>query len=186
MFHSDRAPLRRNIELKARLDSWEFAHELACRIATSAPERLSQRDTYFHCRHGRLKLREIACHAAQLVWYERRNDNGPKQSDYRLVAVEDPPSLLAALTEALGVLVVVEKERHIFLWHNVRIHLDRVTDLGSFLEFEAVVQPDVDDARALRQVLDLQAQFRLAPDDLVSRSYSDLLLDARSAATRPG
>jgi len=33
----------------------------------------------------------------------------------------------------------VSKRREIYLWHNVRIHLDAVTGLGSFVEFEAVL-----------------------------------------------
>ena len=45
---------------------------------------------------------------------------------------------LAALSETLGVDVVVEKRRHLLLWKTVRIHLDEVTGLGSFVELEAV------------------------------------------------
>ena len=54
---------------------------------------------------------------------------------------------LAALSETLGVDVVVEKRRHLLLWETVRIHLDEVTGLGSFLELEAVAEPDSDLSR---------------------------------------
>ena len=50
---------RTNIELKARLASLETAREVASRLATERLEDQRQVDTYFHCREGRLKLREI-------------------------------------------------------------------------------------------------------------------------------
>ena len=44
---------------------------------------------------------------------------------------------------------MVEKRRRLLLWETVRIHLDEVEGLGSFLELEAVAEPDSDlDARA--------------------------------------
>ena len=42
--------------------------------------------------------------------------------------------LTVRLAEALGVRSVVRKRREIYLYHNVRIHLDEVCDLGRFLE----------------------------------------------------
>jgi adenylate cyclase class IV len=44
------------------------------------------------------------------------------------------------------------QRREIYLYHNVRIHLDEVEDLGTFLEFEAVLGPNVDDALGRAQV----------------------------------
>lgn len=48
----------RNIELKARLGDYEAALKAASAIATSRLGVQHQIDTYFHCRNGRLKLRE--------------------------------------------------------------------------------------------------------------------------------
>ena len=98
-----------------------------------------QIDTYFHCRHGRLKLRQIDGLRAELVWYARPDEEGPKPSDYQLVPLQNPETLKAALAAALGVRAVVEKRREIFLYHSVRIHLDDVVGLGHFIEFEAVL-----------------------------------------------
>jgi adenylate cyclase class 2 len=134
-----------------------------------------QVDTYFHCTNGRLKLREIDGQAAQLVWYARDDRPEAKPSDYVLVAVDDPASLNAALTSALGVRGVVEKRREIFLHHNVRIHLDQVTGLGTFLEFEAVLGPDTDDAVSAQWLQHLSSEFGLTASDLLSGSYSDML-----------
>jgi adenylate cyclase len=169
------SPLARNIELKARLDSLDAARATAARLATSQPGFETQIDTYFVCRHGRLKLREINGSRAQLVWYARSDRPDAKASDYRLVSVADPEPLKQALAAAWGTLIVVEKRREIYLYRNVRIHLDEVSGLGEFIEFEAVLGGGVDEAAGRAQVAWLQDEFRIAPADLLDGSYSDLL-----------
>ena len=86
-----------------------------------------------------------------------------------------------ALARAWGVRGVVRKRRELFFFHNVRIHLDQVEGLGTFLEFEAVVGAPgsdglpVDTSAAHRQVEMLFAEFQLTAADTEHRSYSDLL-----------
>jgi len=149
---------------------------VARQIATNRPGTQQQVDTYFHCRDGRLKLREIDALPALLVWYVRDDQKGPKPSDYFLVPVSNPQTLKQALTAALGVRGVVRKRREIFLYHNVRIHLDEVAGLGSFLEFEAVLGPQVDDAAGRVQLDELLERFAVDPADLLSGSYADMIL----------
>jgi adenylate cyclase class 2 len=168
-------PAARNIELKARLGSLAAARQVAERLATSRLGVQLQTDTYFHCPNGRLKLRQIDHAPAQLVHYARPDDAQPKASDYRLVTVAEPEGLLQALAAAYGLRIVVHKRREIFLYHNVRIHLDEVRGLGDFLEFEAVLGPTVDDAAGHAQIAFLQREFQLQPEDLLDCSYSDLL-----------
>lgn len=169
-------PLRRNIELKARLADIERARELAGAIATDRLAAEHQIDTYFCAAHGRLKLREIDGRSAQLIWYERSNASGSRPSDYLLAPVVEPALLKAALGGALGIVGVVEKRREIYLFHNVRIHLDRVLGRGEFLELEAVQSEHPSSAEAIsdRQRLDwLRRRFDIADEDLLSGSYGD-------------
>lgn len=175
----------RNIELKARLASLDDAR-IVCRELAEFSAKERQVDTYFQCRHGRLKLRErrVEAHSAdasddQLVWYLRPDDEAVRASDYLLLPVKDAAALKAVLAAALGVMVVVEKRREIFLYRNVRIHLDRVERLGDFLEFEAVLGPGDDDAANAELVRELAARFALSPSMLIEGSYSDLLLVKR-------
>jgi adenylate cyclase, class 2 len=165
----------RNIELKSRLSDLEAAREVARAIATKQLGLQEQVDTYFHCPNGRLKLRQIEHSPAQLVWYARPDEAGPKASDYRLVPVNNPETLKAALADAYGIWCVVSKRREIYLYHNVRIHLDEVEDLGTFLEFEAVLGPKVDDEKGRAQLADLRQRFSISDADLLAVSYSDLL-----------
>ncbi|MBN2474570.1 MAG: class IV adenylate cyclase [Pirellulales bacterium] len=167
--------MARNIELKARLNDPEAARKTAAAIATKRLGTQHQIDTYFACRHGRLKLRQIDGLSAQLIAYARPDRDGPKASDYRLVPVANPETLKAALAAALGVEVVVEKRREILLHENVRIHLDEVADLGHFLEFEAVLGPEVDDAAGRAQVERLMERFAIGQGDLLSGSYADMI-----------
>ena len=110
-------------------------------------------------------------------------------SSYRVVPVPDPAGLLAALGETNGVDVVVEKRRRLLLWETVRIHLDEVEGLGSFLELEAVAGPDSDLTRERRQV----AQLREALEHRRRRAARGLVFgrgprrrgDARPGAARP-
>jgi predicted adenylyl cyclase CyaB len=180
----------RNIELKARLADLPAARRIAQQIATKRLGVQQQVDTYFHCHNGRLKLRQIDGLSAQLVWYARPDQHGPKASDYRLVPVANPETLKAALAAALGVCGVVRKRREVFLVDNVRVHLDEVEGLGSFLEFEAVLGPHVDDQAGHAQLAGLIERFSIAPGDLVPRSYGEMIgqhgsLDGVSAPERP-
>jgi len=164
----------RNIELKARLTDLDRARRIATGLAAQRLEPQHQIDTYFHCRSGRLKLREIDGLTGQLIWYKRPDREGLKASDYHLVAISDAEGLKVALAGALGIRSVVEKRREIFLWRSVRIHLDEVIGLGAFLEFEAVLGPKVDETVGHAQVEELIGRFGIRPVDLISGSYGDM------------
>lgn len=135
---------------------------------------LVQRDTYFRARSGRLKLREEEGRGAHLIAYERPDDTGQRQSRYRIVAVAAADELKAALAATLGVEVVVAKERALFIWEQVRIHLDRVDGLGHFIEFEAIVADDSDIAVEEARVEALRRAFAIEDAHLIGGSYSDL------------
>jgi len=165
----------RNIEIKARLHDLPAARRVAEKLATRRVGVQEQIDTYFRCANGRLKLRQITGQAAQLVWYVRPSDTRPKASDYHLVPVPQPETLLAALRAAMGIVNVVRKRREIYLWHNVRIHLDDVEGLGQFLEFESVLSPEVDESVGREQLETLMTQFGIRPEDLLAGSYADLI-----------
>lgn len=167
--------LRCNVELKARLRSLDAARVVAQTLATSQLPDQHQVDTYFRCHQGRLKLREITGAAAQLISYQRPDTAAAKPSRYYLIDVPDPAAMLEGLTAALGILVRVEKHREIYFHKNVRIHLDRVEQLGTFLEFEAVLDNEAQIAEGEAMVGWLREQFSIQPEALLTGSYSDML-----------
>ena len=136
---------------------------------------LNQRDTYFHALNGHLKLREEPGVRAQLIAYGRPSLPAQRESRYRIVELEDAKGVQAALEGALGVRGVVEKERRLFLWGGVRIHLDRVERLGHFVELEAVIADLVAPAGAEALLAQLRGELKIADGDLIGGSYCDLL-----------
>ena len=62
------------------------------------------------------------------------------------------------------------------MFKNVRIHLDTVTHLGRFIEFESVIDknyPEKISSRNLKEILDKFSLFTLTP---IPVSYADLIL----------
>src|SRR4051794_8194198 len=131
--------MAKNIEIKAKCNDLAAARRGAKRVGARRVGVLHQVDTYFHVARGRLKLREIRGGGAELIWYVRQNRAAARESNYALVAVEEPGPLKRALAAALGVRSVVRKRRELWMYENVRIHLDEVEGLGRFIEFEAVM-----------------------------------------------
>ena len=170
----------RNIELKCRCGDLSAARAAALSLSPRDGGTVRQVDTYFPVPHGRLKLREIVgggpiASRSELIWYDRADAAQSRRSDYRLTPVSHPADLRAALAAALGVRGEVRKTRHLLLWHNVRIHLDAVDGLGSFVEFEAVMSPGETEADGHRRLDDLCRAMSVPPADYLTGSYSDLL-----------
>ncbi len=163
----------RNVELKA-VDP-DPARTLERALAAGAEDRglLHQRDTYFAVSAGRLKLREEEPGGATLIAYERPDDAAERVSSYRLVPVPDPGALRAALSAASGVRAEVVKRRRLLLWETVRIHLDEVEGLGTFLELEAVADAGSDLTRERRQIAELRTVLEIRDEALREGSYAD-------------
>jgi adenylate cyclase, class 2 len=177
MKSNSRHPPRRNIELKSSCSDLARARAAALRLGAADAGVLEQTDTYFHCHHGRLKLRETAGRGAELIAYARDDRAEARASEYHLIPVAEPDQLKAGLAGALGVRVVVVKRRELLLWRNVRIHLDRVEGLGGFVEFEAVLSDGdgTDEASAHDRVATLADALHLREEDRVAKSYADLI-----------
>jgi adenylate cyclase class IV len=149
---------------------------------------------------GRLKLREGQIEN-NLIYYARPDRDGPKRSDVILYGTRPGSDLKTLLTAALGTVVVVEKRREIYFVdvsdvevpgeptaperararENVKVHLDTVSGLGSFVEIEAIdldgaLGPALLEAQCRR----LMARLGIRDADLVAASYSDLLLEPMS------
>jgi adenylate cyclase, class 2 len=136
-----------------------------------------QTDTYFNVKQGRLKLREgnIENH---LIYYERENQSGPKQSEVLLYKTEPGLAIKDILSKSLGVLVTVKKEREIYFINNVKFHIDSVNNLGSFAEIEAIGNPGISKREELlKQCKFYMNLFEIREENLIENSYSDMLLN---------
>ena len=162
----------RNIELKAYLRDWDTALAACRRIGARSEGDIRQVDTFFRVPEGRLKLRTSEPGESCLVFYRRPDVAAVKGSDYLIEPVG--PGMNAFLSVSLGALGEVRKVRTLWLWENVRIHLDRVEGLGQFIEFEAVLSPAHDDADGFAKLAHLRDAFHIDDSDLLTGSYFDM------------
>ncbi|MDB5230223.1 MAG: hypothetical protein JWN76_1028 [Chitinophagaceae bacterium] len=166
-----------NIEIKAKcihpkkVNAFLLAHNAEF-IGTD-----HQIDTYFNVPEGRLKLREGNIEKA-LIFYNRPDRKGPKQSDFNLAPVNDSVLLKSVLTAALGIKVIVDKKREIYYIKNVKFHIDEVQGLGNFMEIEAGNKTDISKTKeALQKQCDYYIEaLEIKEEDFIEVSYSDLLL----------
>ena len=166
-----------NVEIKARCGNPAFIRDYLLSNNAEFRGTDEQTDTYFQVPHGRLKLREGNIEN-NLIYYERSNQAGPKDSHFQLVKINDAAGLKEALAKANGIKTVVKKKREIYYIANVKFHIDEVPGLGSFVEIEAGnILADLSKEQ-LKEQCDYYLQaFNIQPEDLIEVSYSDMLLD---------
>ena len=165
------------IEIKARCGDPERIREVLRGQKARYMGKDHQVDTYFNVSRGRLKLREGKIEN-NLIYYERENIKGPKKSSVTLFKTEPGSSLKVILKKALGVLVVVDKQREIYFIDNVKFHIDDVKNLGSFIEIEAIGEEGAAaEEQLLRDCKHFLKLFNISDDDLIPKSYSDMLID---------
>lgn len=165
-----------NIEIKAKCNDHEKIRDILKSRQADFKGTDHQIDTYFKANNGRLKLREGNIENF-LVFYEREDKEGPKQSDVILFKSEPESSLKEVLLRSLGVLVIVDKQREIYFIENVKFHIDTVKDLGTFMEIEAIDSDGtIGREKLMEQCQNYLDLFGIKEDDLISVSYSDLIL----------
>ena len=170
------------IEIKARCNRHDFVRSILKETEARSVGLDHQVDTYFKVSKGRLKLREGTIEQ-NLIRYHRPNQEGPKRSDVTLYKPTGDPGLKEILVDTMGVLVVVDKHREIYFVDNVKIHLDKVENLGTFVEIEAIdFQGTIGPDKLHEQCEYWMKRFEIKESDLVTCSYSDLLLEMNSTS----
>ena len=164
-----------NVEIKARVRDLASLSERARKLSDAPVRIISQVDTFFNVPSGRLKLRELGLGAAQLIYYDRPDQDGPKRSDYVIFETRDPRALKAVLTQALGIRGQVDKVRQLFMIGQTRLHLDEVRGLGHFMELEVVLQPGQSDEDGRSIAEGLISKLGIERRDLLDAAYIDLL-----------
>ncbi len=120
-------PSHLNVEIKARCDDPKAVLQRLQRLGAVLQGVDRQVDTYFHAATGRLKLRTGNIENS-LIHYRREDHAGPKDSHVTLIETraEESGALRSLLAGALGILVEVDKLRHILWIDNVKFHVDEV------------------------------------------------------------
>jgi len=191
-------PHMTNFEFKARLHDARQVQSVMQQHGVKCSSVMLQTDTYFRVPRGRLKLREISflptteetqtllVARSELIFYQRPDSASVKRSDYLIAPVMHEENLREVLSACLGLRVVVKKRRDLFLLGygaqphrdgvpHIRVHLDQVESLGSFVEVEAVVGDGIAFEQAESEAQNLLQQFGVQAEDLMTGSYADLL-----------
>jgi adenylate cyclase class IV len=164
-----------NIEIKARVADRDSFIAKAQNLAGSELSNIDQDDTFFRCEAGRLKLRTLGENDGQLIFYQRSNQAGPRASFFTATPTTDPTGLRTALTLAYGAVGRVRKHRILFIAGRTRIHLDRVDQLGDFVELEVTMAEHDDRAQATEEAESVMAALGIRSDQLVPTAYVDLI-----------
>jgi len=172
--------MARNIEIKARIVSVEAIAERAAALADQGPIEIRQDDTFFTCERGRLKLRALTPTEGQLIFYQRSDQVGPKESFFVIVPTSSPDALRETLALAYGRAGRVRKHRTLYLVGRTRVHLDRVEDLGHFLELEVVLSDGEEPGPGVEEAHRLMTALGIEPAQLVEGAYVDLLARQRA------
>ncbi|WP_445368765.1 class IV adenylate cyclase [Methylomonas sp. BW4-1] len=167
--------MARNIEIKARIESVEVILPLAAVIADEGPIEIFQDDTFFLCSNGRLKLRAFSEHDGQLIFYQRPDSLGPKESFYVISPTGSPDTLRQSLTLAYGESGRVRKHRTLFMVGRTRVHLDKVEGLGDFLELEVVLTENELNETGVAIAHELLERLGISDHQLIEEAYVDLL-----------
>jgi predicted adenylyl cyclase CyaB len=163
-----------NLEIKARCADAERVRSVLRAANARFAGTDHQTDTYFHVASGRLKLRQGNIENA-LIFYRRPDHDGPKASEVTMHSDPGIGALKPVLEAALGVRAVVRKKREIYYVGNIKFHIDEVDGLGWFVEIEAAGAPGGDRARLQAQCENFMSKFGIAAEDLLTRSYSDMV-----------
>lgn len=165
-----------NIEIKARASDWKDRLKSAQKLYAGSEE-LIQEDTFFKCRNGRLKLRDLGKRkAGYLIFYKREDRSGPKTSVFETSPVPDPVSMRKLLSKALGRGKTVKKRRTVLFAGQSRIHFDDVEGLGKFIEIEVCLKKRQDRREGEAIARDLMSRLAIKECDLLEGAYSDMLL----------
>jgi len=168
-----------NVEFKAHCKYPEKVKEILINRGADYKGRDHQIDIYFNVPYGRLKLRKGDIENS-LIGYQREDIAGSKQSNVHLFRTEPGTPLEEVLTTTLGVKVVVDKQRDIYFIGNVKFHVDEVKGLGSFVEVEAIdLEGNIGRERLQQQCDQYKVMLGIRDEDLLAKSYSDLLLEIK-------
>lgn len=167
--------------------------EVLCSMGFRKAARFRQRDTYFdnaarEIRGGgkALRIRETEDLMKGVVTAEL-NFKGPRMDQVSMTRQELETEVGQAETgrrilAALGfspVLPEVVKERTEYRRKEITAALDRVEDLGDFLELEILADEETENGKVLQKLEELLGELGYRMSDTVTRSYLSMLQQGR-------
>lgn len=167
--------MAQNIEIKAHAIDFVGQGKIARSLSGGEPEIINHEDIFFNVPEGRLKLRVFTQDRAELIYYLRSDQKGPKISQYEISETNDPEGLKNILKSAYGIRNTVVKTRHLYMNGSTRIHFDEVNSLGKFIELEVVLSDSDRLTDGEKEAQKLMDQLGIEDNQLIEVAYVDLL-----------
>lgn len=165
--------MARNLEIKVKLDNHKRIKKILSTNNIKLAEVLKQKDIYYKVKEGLLKLR-IENGTRTLIYYNRNEKSKKRWSDYFLLDI-NTQNAEKFLDNFLERIIEVKKVRELYLYNNTRIHLDKVDNLGYFLELETRVVKGLRDAEKRFNYLVMLLDLKSYPE--LRDTYRNLLID---------
>ena len=166
----------KNLELKITIKNFNALNKILKEMDADYKGELRQIDTYYNCANGRLKTREINQRDFEVIFYQRPNIKESKESNYEVLPVQKSQidKFKSFLKNLFGERVIVKKKRHLWIYRNTRIHIDKVEKLGTFLELETAINGNKN--KAQKEHKNIIDQLDINKHKKYPGSYSDMLL----------
>jgi len=166
------------VELKAKVDNLEPFRKKLESLKAEYVGIFRQIDMYYEVPQGRLKLRETEGeNGAHLVYYERPDVKGPKQSQVFIIELSKPQFMKQFLNKVLCTKTVIDKQRAIYRIEGTQVHLDKAKKLGTYVEFERPTENTPEATQKAHEKLEkLMQTLGIKPETLQKGSYSDLIM----------
>uniref|UniRef100_A0A7I5E7L3 CYTH domain-containing protein n=1 Tax=Haemonchus contortus TaxID=6289 RepID=A0A7I5E7L3_HAECO len=170
----------RNVEIKAKVRNRDEVLRLANELTGEQPTILKQHDRFYNAPEGRLKMRTVEENGivrSELIWYDRPNLAGPKESKFNKVDIPEGISeeLSGILRCSMGVKGEIKKTRALFLYGRTRIHIDSVDGLGDFMELEVCLSESEAVMEGEKEAKAIMKKLCIIEDDLLEGAYMDML-----------
>lgn len=122
---------------KAPLDSFESVEAKLIAIGAVFSGTDFQKDTYFETKKGKLKYREGTIEHL-ITHYQRIIENGMERSEVFRYETQPSQAAITKLYSEHKIIGTTEKQRKIYHFKHIKIHLDLLPDKRKFIEIEAI------------------------------------------------
>ncbi len=181
----------REIEVKARVSSFDSMKEKIDHVLGSEGIRIEKDDRYFKFPADavqRVRIRRFSDHlemtSKKTGEKDGLEDNEEYEISYSISDYEESVKLL----KNLGLEDFFTKHKEGYEWHKDGIHFElfNVNDIGSFLELEAILPFDSDEKaneEERSRILSYISIFGLGKEDIETRSYREMILSREGRMT---
>ncbi|CAI4228265.1 unnamed protein product [Auanema sp. JU1783] len=172
--------MQQSIVIKARVNDVESTENAIFDLTDSLGTYFVQEDVYFNVPKGYLKLRIMHPNrCGHLIFNSNSKMSGHKMSKSQITEVEDVTQIRMTLAAALSELGTIRKKRRIFTVDNLRIYLDEVDEMGTFIDVSLTMNTS-DEEVIIKKVADIRQKLQIQESDIVPVAYLDLMMQKLS------